>query len=168
MCKDRKLTELEKKIVEDNVKLIYLFCNDKGLDISEYYDILAIELCKCAMVWDRKRKFSVLAYKAFRNAIYGQWRYKTSKKRDYRKKISMSSNNSDFEFDFIDSTVDLESDLIVKDLVNIINKNVIWKMYVQGYKRKEISNKLNIPVRTIGVEICKLKMEVEQYYKARD
>lgn len=166
----RKLNEEEKKIVEDNLKLIYSFCYSKGLDVDEYYDILAIELCKCAMVWDGKRKISMIAYKAFKNAVYGHWRYNTAKKRDWKRKVNLTyeKNDEQEELNVIDYSVDVESIVVVKDLIKIVNSNDVWKLYVSGYKQREISKLLNMPASTVSFKINKLKLEVENYYTERN
>lgn len=162
----RKLTEEEKKIVEDNEKLIYSFCHSNGLNVNEYYDILAIELCNCVMKWDRKRSISVLLYRYFKNAVYSYWIYNNAKKRDWGKQFNFTykDNDEQGEFCVTDNSVDVESFVVAKDLIKIINSNDVWRLYVSGYKQWEISKLLNMSARTVSINVNKLKMEVENYY----
>ena len=58
-----KLTEEQKKLVEDNHNLIYWFARKKHIDIEEYYDILAQGLCIAAHNYNSsKGSFSAYAY----------------------------------------------------------------------------------------------------------
>ena len=43
---DIKLTNDQRKLVEQNHNLIYAFLHTKNLNIEEWYDICAISLCK--------------------------------------------------------------------------------------------------------------------------
>ena len=43
------LTKEQKELVENNHKLIYYYIHKNGLSVDEYYDILAIGLCKAAL-----------------------------------------------------------------------------------------------------------------------
>lgn len=166
----RKLTEEEKKIVEDNEGLIYSFCYSNGLNINEYYDLLAIELCKCVMSWDKIRPISVFAYKCFKNAVYASWRYNKAQKRDCNRTVNLTCeyNDEQEELWVTDNSVDVESIVISKDLIKIINSKEIWQLYVSGYKRWEICKILNMPASTVSFNVNKLKMEVENYYNERN
>lgn len=75
--KIKKLTEEQRKFVEDNHNLIYAFAKKNELDLEEYYDILAISLCKAALSFDPDRgfSFSTYAYKSMKNACYMHWRH---------------------------------------------------------------------------------------------
>ena len=61
------LTNEQQKLVEQNHNLIYSFISFRNLDLDEYYDLLAIVLCRAAMFYkdDNKTKFSTYVYSAF-------------------------------------------------------------------------------------------------------
>ena len=62
------LNEQQKKLVEQNHKLIYYTLKKYKLNQEEYYDILAIGLCKAAIKFDPERsKFSTFAMKVMYN-----------------------------------------------------------------------------------------------------
>lgn len=75
--KIKKLTEEQRKFVEDNHNLIYAFAKKNELDLEEYYDILAIGLCKAALSFDPDLgfSFSTYAYKSMKNACNMHWRH---------------------------------------------------------------------------------------------
>ena len=67
----RKLDEKQKKLVEENHSLIYSFAHSHNLPLDEYYDILAIALCKAGMTFKPElgHAFSTYAYKIMWNAF---------------------------------------------------------------------------------------------------
>lgn len=70
-----KLTEEQKKLVEDNHNLIYSFMNKEHLFIDEYYDICAIGLCKAAYYYNAEfSNFSTFAYKVMNNEVKQHFR----------------------------------------------------------------------------------------------
>ena len=47
----KQLTPEQQKLVTDNHNLIYSLANAKNIDLDEYYDVLAIGLCKAAITF---------------------------------------------------------------------------------------------------------------------
>lgn len=73
-CNER-LTEEQKELVTKNHDLIYAYAHKNNISIDEYYDVLAIGLCKAASVFDEtKGVFSTLAYKCMSNELNMCWR----------------------------------------------------------------------------------------------
>ncbi len=66
---DDALSKDQQDLVSDNHNLIYSYANKMNLDINEYYDLLAIGLCKAAKMYDPNRgyAFSTYAYFVMRN-----------------------------------------------------------------------------------------------------
>ena len=63
-----QLTLDQQRIVSENHNLIYSLANKKSINLDEYYDALAIGLCKAAIAFDNtKGKFSTLAYTVMLN-----------------------------------------------------------------------------------------------------
>lgn len=52
---ERILTDEERKLVEDNHELIYTVANSMGIDLEEFYGVLAIGLCHAAQSYDEKK-----------------------------------------------------------------------------------------------------------------
>lgn len=58
-----RLSVKQRKIAEENHNLIYSFARSRKLDIEEFYDLLAIGLCKAAYYYNPdKGRFSTIAY----------------------------------------------------------------------------------------------------------
>ena len=76
-CND-SLNDEQRKIVENNHDLIYGYAHKMGISIDEYYDILAIGLCKAAKAFDEsKGRFSTLAYCCMKNEMCRYYEGKT-------------------------------------------------------------------------------------------
>ena len=61
------LSQEQQKLVADNHNLIYSFARKHKIDVGEYYDVLALGLCKAAMYHDGvSGKFSTLAYQSMK------------------------------------------------------------------------------------------------------
>lgn len=65
-----KLNNEQRKFVEDNHNLIYKYLVDKHLPQDEYYDMVALGMCKAAMKYDTsKGAFSTYMYTVVTNYI---------------------------------------------------------------------------------------------------
>ena len=64
-----RLNDEQRKLVEDNHNLIYTFMRSHGLEIEEWYDVLAIALCKAAIGFNGTSAFSTYAYKVMLNSV---------------------------------------------------------------------------------------------------
>ena len=90
----RKLDEKQKKLVEENHSLIYSFAHSHNLPLDEYYDILAIALCKAGMTFKPELgyAFSTYAYKIMWNAFCQCVRHRSCCGRDKVKLMSLDFN----------------------------------------------------------------------------
>lgn len=158
------LNDEERDIVVAHEWTIKSFCQKKRIDIEEYYDILAITLCEAVKKWNKKNKLSTLLFVAYENKFISECRKMTAKKRDIKKRISLCEKN----IDVIDYSSDLEAKAISKELLEIVNKEPIVKLFIKGYTREAIANKLGVTRAMVSRAIEKTKMEVEDYYKERD
>lgn len=73
----KQLTTPQQKLVEENHNLIYKYAVSHNLIIEEYYDLLAVGLCKAALSFnnDRGCAFSTVAYKCMENEVGMYWRH---------------------------------------------------------------------------------------------
>ena len=80
---DTKLTNDQRKLVEQNHNLIYAFLHTKNLNIEEWYDVCAISLCKASQTFNSElgTRFSSYAYKCMQNGVKGQKRIDHAKHR---------------------------------------------------------------------------------------
>ena len=161
------MTEEQKKLVEDNHNLIYFVLHKHNLPIDEYYDILAISLCKSGIHYDEnKSKFSTFAVYNMEQDLKMEFRRNDALKRSKYETISyntpvqgvdklelgdMISNNSDI-LDYIiliDFKKFTEKE---KKLLNLINC---------GYTQKEIGNIMKISQPHVSRLINKLRRKIE-------
>ena len=56
------MTQEQRKLVEDNYKLVRFFCKKYRIDPEEYHGNLSIGLCKAAMSYDETKGFSFSTY----------------------------------------------------------------------------------------------------------
>lgn len=84
------LTASQKNFASKNHNLIYRFALDHRLSLPDYYDLLAIGLCKAAGDFDPSLgySFSTLAYAYMKNECKYYWRHITNKRHIPHDKIS--------------------------------------------------------------------------------
>jgi len=72
------LTLEQQKLVEQYHGFIFSFSKEMHLNFAEWYDILAIALCKAAAFYDpdQGRVFMTTAYQYMRYAVFNEWRKK--------------------------------------------------------------------------------------------
>lgn len=143
-----ELNDDQKKLVEDNHKLIWFVINKYHLDAEEYWDILAIALCKAAKRYkaEKKIKFSTFATHCLTMAAFGEMR-KT------RNKPQMVSYNEYYvDGNYNDSYLDM-------DVFDNDEREVI-KLKVSGYTHKEISKITGINKNKIAKMIGSIKCKV--------
>lgn len=64
------LTPEQRKLAEKHHNFIFYFMKRKGLDQEEFYDILAIALCKAVRTYDPSEyAFATYCYRCFENAL---------------------------------------------------------------------------------------------------
>jgi len=71
ISKSEPLTDEQRKLVADNHNLIYGYVRKRKVSIDEYYDLLAVALCKAARSYNSKNvKFSTFAFKCMDNELF--------------------------------------------------------------------------------------------------
>lgn len=160
------LTVEQQLLVEENHNLIYDFANKRNLIIDEYYDILAIGLCKAAPSYDvNKGKFSTLAYQCMENELKVYWKHLQSKKTIPEDKIISYNTsrkvgkNESLKESFINSFADTYSlldDVIIDNMfcdffMNLLNdkEKTVINYIINDMTPNEIAIKLQCTVRNI-------------------
>lgn len=126
------LNEEQKKLVEENHKLIWFVINKYHLNADEYWDILAIALCKAAKRFNPSKniKFSTFATHCITMAAFGELR------KSLKKPKIVPYDEKKVKGSYEDCYVDL-------DCLNEIEKKVAT-LKVQGYNHVEISKIVNV------------------------
>ena len=149
------LTEEQKLMVEQNHNLIYWYISLSNLDIDEWYDLLAIELCYAVQKYDPERG-SLGNYFKLRadDMVYKEYRKRLTQKR----KMSEVQLNENLESDeFVD---DLESELDNMDWVNDENREIL-KLRLQGFSQNEIAEKIGLSQSFVSKELKRIKETIE-------
>lgn len=152
------MTSEQKKIVTINHNLIYSYINSHNLNFEEYYDLLAIQLCKCAEQYDISKgcKFSTFVYACFDNVVKCELRKQSAACRIPKDCIfsidtPISINEDGSELTIADKLFDednLENSLLWSDVqiflksLPVINQKIFY-LYLNGNTQTTISKIVN-------------------------
>jgi RNA polymerase sporulation-specific sigma factor len=171
------LTDEQKSLVEKNHNLIYWFANKNNLNIDDYYDTLAIGLCKAARAFDSsKAVFSTHAFKCMQNELYTHWD-NTRKKSCIPQECIMSYDIPMSKDDSYDSDIFLEkfSDskshddmmygIMSYEIENMLTKKerVVLGFIKSGFTHKEIAEKLNCNRSNVTYFVNRIRQKANQY-----
>lgn len=174
---DGKLTDKQKKLVEDNHNLIYSYAKKKHISSEKWYDVLAIGLCKAARSFDPdKGKFSTWAYRFFDNEIRTCWNKENKKSKIPESFILAydavllneddSQNNSYIDF-FSDTKAyeDIVHSTMMLDIVNDMNdvEKCIFELILHGYNQQEIAAKVGRTRQSVGKIVNGIRRKVLDY-----
>ena len=162
------LNDKQRKLVEDNHKLIYFYCKKYNVSVEDYYDSLAMALCYAAYNYDEtKGAFSTLAMKSMYFKMQQEFTYNTKKGQVPIDKITNYENSYQME-DMITSHDSPERIAICKisynDMLNkILNltdnekhkKIVMYRL--QGLTVQEIGKKVNISHQNVSHTLKRIK-----------
>ena len=173
----------QQHLVEDNHNLIYSFAHSKKLDLEEYYDLLAIALCKAALVYDKnKGMFSTLVYMCMDNEI------KLIKRKENAQKTIPKYLIDSLDYIYTSDDDDVENSLkeiIIKDMFpapdeSVVNAIMFNNFYYQnlddrertivdlvfeGKNQTDISKKLSVSQPQISRLIKEIKTKWIKYNK---
>ena len=167
-----KLTLEQKIFVENNHNLIYGFAKKKNLSLDDFYDILAIGLCKAGLTYKESVgcKFPTYAYKVMQNEVYVYWSKTLAKKvipddliLSGNRVVNTDSDDADELFDLIDSKYDLANEVLSNAqcdfLLNMLeDKERMIVMYVSsGMKHRQIAEVLNCSQQNVSRIVKKVK-----------
>lgn len=130
-----RLTPEQSEIVANNEKLIYWYLNLKGLDIDEWYDLLAIELCKTIIKHDVSLGSLANYFKIRCDGIVSKEFRKRNAKKRYHVPVEYADecNGELIDFDLI----------ALEQFIENSNCDVL-KLKFQGYSQKEIAEIIGI------------------------
>lgn len=179
------LKDEQKRLVEDHHNLIYYMIHKCKLPEEEYYDILAIALCKAAINYDEtKGEFSTIACNYMLNAIRTNCQFEKCVKRSA---IVYSLNNMDslgydkdysfcnqqiLFYDPIDLKVEVEkeavSNVYIENILESIpdKKKRILQMRMEGFTFEEISNEYGVTHQAIQWTIKSIREYITRNKKS--
>ena len=172
-----KLTDEQRELVTKNHDLIYSFAHKINISIDEYYDVLAIGLCKAAKSFDNsKGEFSTLAYSCMSNELGDCWRSMNKKSSVPNNMIvscdsTIEKEDADNKNSFIDAFSDCRSYedeeyvTIVTDIFNQLNekeKFVFVKLLLDS-SRHDIAKAMNCSVPNVFYYVQNIRNKVVDY-----
>ena len=168
------LDEQQKKLVEQNHNLIYHTLHKYKLNEEEYYDILAIGLCKAAIYFDPKQsKFSTFAIKVMYNEFLQHDRNENANKRKVNKNtlslnyIMRDPKNQDRKCEFGELLTDGREpfmDVIHMNLKDILTKQelLVCRLSYDGYSQTQIGEKLGVTQSYVSRLLKKARIKLEK------
>ena len=171
------LTEEQRELVELNHDLIFGYAKRRNLSVDDYYDILAIGLCKAASSFDKnKGTFATLAYSCMENEVYRYWRRINRKSAipqemlvSYDVPIDEDSDNfnaivSNIADDCLtcDIVMDKTSSSAIMKKLTDDEKKIIY-LIADGYTYAEISKEFKCTRQYIGYCVEKIRKKCISY-----
>lgn len=154
-----RLTEEQAKVVEENHNLIYWYAKMKNLDLQEWYDLLAIELCNTVMEYNSEiGKLSTFYKKKCDTMVNHVFMKSKTKKRDF--KVSH----------FDDEVLSTPCYTNLED-VSFLDKEFnrkhgeILKLKYEGYSHKEICEMLGVGLRLVRTTLKRFKERYDRTYR---
>lgn len=161
---DITLTPEQSRIVEENHNLIYWYISMKqkmgiNLELDEWYDLLAIELCYTVMKYDESRGSLANYFKLRCDALIS----KEYRKSQTQKRVHIGVSYID-EMSMMDTPKE-DSSLVWVDFINSIPEQdrPIVKMIYDGYTQKEVATMLGVTQSYVS----KILKRIGKEYNAR-
>ena len=170
-----KLTEEQKKLVEENHNLIYWFAKKYHVPIEEYYDVLAQGLCMAAYHYDpSKCSFSTYAYLCMNTEMHVEYR-KTLRKSEIPQGNIFHYENAWQLSDLIPTNEKTENKVIdrisyenlislLNDILNDKDKEVITHI-LNGLTMREIAKIEGTSHQAIHNRMKKIREKVKKSYE---
>ena len=173
------LTEYQKELVTNNHELIFGCAKKMNLPFDDYYDILAIGLCKAAKIYDNsKGMFSTVAYACMKNEIKLYWIHEQRKRAipanmilsyDVQMTDDMEPENSGAFSDVLadDFSVDetVTSKMVVEEIISRFNEKEkeIVEYLQDGLTFKEIGEIMHCTKQNIGYIVHGMRNKCARY-----
>lgn len=150
------LNEEQKQTVEDNHSLIYWYAHKHGLNLDEWYDLLAIELCYAVLKYNPQRS-SLSNYYKMRcdGLVLREKRKQMSKKRFHHSVAFEDEIHNDERFYLME-------DVYVKEAIDSHEYGNIIKMKYDGFTQQEIADIIGVSQSYISNLLKKVR---QKYYE---
>lgn len=170
-----RLSEQQRKLVQDNHNLIYSFAWCKNIDLEEYYDVLAIGLCVAATKYDASiSSFSTYAFTCMNSQYCKELRRNQRKSKipadmilSLDEPLCQNTDTHDGNLTLSDllpdNTVDVEKDILTQqslqemcDSLKEKEKNVLMSL-VNGKSQSELAEQYGISRQRIGQLVSNIR-----------
>ena len=174
----KQLTKYQQQLVEENHNLIYQYAINNNLAIGEYYDLLAIGLCKAALIFNNEKGvFSTIAYKCMQNEVAMYWRHlscSTSIPDDMiisiETPIESKQSRKNILADVISAGSTSVQDMVVgnikiRELIELLTtteKKVVCGI-VNGLTPSEIAERLMVRRQTVSYHLIRVRQKWSSY-----
>lgn len=170
-----KLTEVEKKLAEENHNLVYAYLHTYGYSIETYYNVVIFGYLKGIQVYcrreDLRKKYDLpfICWRYMRAELGNQFKAETRQKRKPMESVlSLDAEYTDEEnlHDCIGGKL-LEEEVLEEGTVSELLEKLsevqrkIAEMKMDGYGNKEIFLLLEMPKTTFYKEMKRIKVVVE-------
>lgn len=166
------LTNMEKKLAEENHNLVYSFLHRHGYSIEEFYNIVVFGYLKGIQVYCRRKDLQNKYQLAFICERYMQSEkgnyYRTENAKKRKPAETIISLDADYtETDSIYNCIggkSVEDELLEVELLKETMENLseiqreILKLKLEGYSNKEVHLSLEIPTSTYYKELDRIKI----------
>ena len=172
----KPLTKEQQELVEKNHNLIYEFAKKKNLVLDDYYDILAIGLCKAASAYDKSRgKFSTIAYCCMNNILKEYYRYigkQCAIPEDKILSYDVQLSDDDIDGSYIDVIADdcciqdiVTNNIITESIMNTLNDNerIVAGLLINGMKQSEIAYQIGSSRQNVGYYVQKIRKKLSEF-----
>ena len=172
----KPLTMEQQELVEKNHNLIYEFAKKKNLVLDEYYDILAIGLCKAASAYDESRgKFSTIAYCCMNNILKEHYRYISRQCAIPEDKIfsyDVQLSDEDIDGSYIDVIADdccvqeiVSDNIMTESIMNKLNDNekIVAVYLINGLKQSEIAATMGCSRQNVGHYVQQIRKKLSKF-----
>lgn len=149
----RTLTQQESDLVEQNHDLIYWYANLKHLQLDEWYDFLALQLCYAVMHFNPERgKLSTYFKMRCDTACYREYRNKHENHLEYNDEINLDTRDN------------VLSSIIANEVLSVAQSEIL-DLTLQGYTQKEIASKLEISQSWVNAKLKEIKIICKEYFE---
>lgn len=174
----KPLTKQQQNLVTENHNLIYKFAKMKHLPIDDYYDILAIGLCKASKVFDSDSgEFSTVAFRCMENELNDYYKYIGRGKHipeDMILSYDTPMNGDDYENNgnFLDSFADNNCvhDIVVSGIMSEILLNLLSEkeqkvvaFLMNGMNQSDIAKHMDCKRQTVKYYIVQIRKKWDTY-----
>lgn len=164
------MTKEQEQLVIDNHNLIYYYLKRHNLDISSYYDVCAIGLCKAAMSYDKdKSSFATYALHIMHNEYLMDIRKNTLVKNkdvciySLDEPLTNSKGEQFYRYEIVSNELSAYDNILPYNLEEILDKRQlqIVQLCLLGYTQYDIGIKLKLSQSYVSRILKQIKKILE-------
>lgn len=176
---NKRLTEEQRKLVNDNIGLVKKFVEKKRLKYDEWYDLMCIALCEAAITYNpEKGKFSTHAFWKMQQKLTHEVTHLNTNKRgngSNPKRLDQTvrvENESYTLAELIASDDNVEESAILRkntaEMMKRITKiqRIIAVELAKGTTQKDIGTKLGLAQQTINLHVKEMRGRLADFREA--